>query len=294
MTNPATLGFIGLGVMGEPMCRHLVAKSGSPVVVFDLAPEPMERLAAAGAARAGSAMEVAERADIVFLSLPSGRQVEAVCEGPQGLIAVARPGQTIVDTGTSPLKLTKALAARFAAKSVDYADAPIARTRQAAEQGTLAVTVGASDAVFARIEPLIRCYAADITHCGEVGSGEVVKILNNMVLAGVVASLCEAATIARAAGIETQFLFEALSKGSADSFGLRNHGLKAIAPREFPLRAFSTAYMLKDISYALAMAEDAGFEAKAAERSAELLHAAIEAGFGDEYWPVIAKVVDGG
>ena len=292
MTNPATLGFIGLGVMGEPMCRHLVAKSGSPVTVFDLASEPMERLVAAGAARAGSVADVAERADIVFLSLPSGRQVEAICEGSQGLIAVARPGQTVVDTGTSPLKLTKALAEQFAAKGVDYADAPIARTRQAAEQGTLAVTVGASAAVFARIEPLIRCYAADITHCGEVGSGEVVKILNNMVLAGVVASLCEAAVIARSAGIETQFLFETLSKGSADSFGLRNHGLKAIAPREFPLRAFSAAYMLKDISYALAMAEDAGVEAKAAERSAELLQAAIEAGFGDEYWPTIVKVID--
>lgn len=293
MNTNQTLGFIGLGVMGEPMCRHLVAKSGSPVVIFDLVPEPVGRLAAIGATPARSAAEVARSADIIFVSLPSGKHLQAICEGPDGLIANVGPGRTVVDLGTSPLKLSKELAAKFGAGDVAYADAPVARTRQAAEQGTLAVTVGAADPVFARLEPLLRCFASEVTHCGEVGSGQVVKILNNMVVVGTVTALCEAAAIAQSTGMDTRFLFDAFSKGSADSFALRNHGLKSVAPREFPRRVFSTEYMLKDISYALAMAQDADIAANGALRSEELLKLAVEKGFGAEYWPVILTVIDG-
>lgn len=293
MNTNQTLGFIGLGVMGEPMCRHLVAKSGSPVVIFDLMPEPVGRLAAIGATPARSAAEVARSTDIIFVSLPSGKHLQAICEGPDGLIANVGPGRTVVDLGTSPLKLSKELAAKFGAGDVAYADAPVARTRQAAEQGTLAVTVGAADPVFARLEPLLRCFASEVTHCGEVGSGQVVKILNNMVVVGTVTALCEAAAIAQSTGMDTRFLFDAFSKGSADSFALRNHGLKSVAPREFPRRVFSTEYMLKDISYALAMAQDADIAANGALRSEELLKLAVEKGFGAEYWPVILTVIDG-
>lgn len=293
MTSKKTLGFIGLGVMGEPMCRHLIAKSGSPVVIFDLMPEPVGRLAALGATPARSAAEVARAADIVFVSLPSGKHLQALCEGPDGLIASMGPGRTVVDLGTSPLKLSRELAARFAAGDVAYADAPVARTRQAAEQGTLAITVGAAESAFARLEPLLRCFASEVTHCGEVGSGQVVKILNNMVVVGTVTALCEAAAIASSTGMDTKFLFDAFSKGSADSFALRNHGLKSVAPREFPRRTFSTEYMLKDISYALAMAQDADITAKGAVRSEELLKLAVEKGFGSEYWPVILTMIDG-
>ena len=293
MTSNKTLGFIGLGVMGEPMCRHLITKSGSPVVILDLAPEPVGRLAAIGARPARSVAEVAKAADIVFISLPSGKHLQAICEGPDGLIANVGPGRTVVDLGTSPLKLSRELAAKFAAGNVAYADAPVARTRQAAEQGTLAITVGAGEPVFARLEPLLRCFASEVTHCGDVGSGQVVKILNNMVVVGTVTALCEAAAIARSTGIDTKFLFDAFSKGSADSFVLRNHGLKSVAPREFPRRAFSTEYMLKDISYALAMAQDAAITAKGAMRSEELLRLAVEKGLGAEYWPVILTIIDG-
>jgi 3-hydroxyisobutyrate dehydrogenase-like beta-hydroxyacid dehydrogenase len=291
MIDKMTVGFIGLGVMGEPMCRHLVTKSGSPVVIFDLAPDPIGRLVEIGATSARSVAEVAAAANIIFVSLPSGKHLQALCEGLQGLIASVRPGQTVVDLGTSPLQLSRDLATTFMAMGVDYADAPIARTRQAAEQGTLAITVGASKPVFDSIEPLLRCFASEVTHCGDVGSGQVVKIMNNMVLVGTVTALCEAAEIARSTGIDTKFLFDTLTKGSADSFALRNHGLKSVATREFPLRAFSAEYMLKDISYALAMAQDAGIVADGAKHSQELLKRAIEQGFGAEYWPVILKVI---
>jgi 3-hydroxyisobutyrate dehydrogenase-like beta-hydroxyacid dehydrogenase len=291
MTAKATFGFIGLGVMGEPMCRHLVQKSGAQVVVHDINPEPVARLVALGARDGGSVVEVA-KADIVFISLPSGAHLQKVCEGPGGLLETVGRGRTVVDLSTSPLKLTRTLAAAFNANGVDYADAPVARTRAAAEAGTLAITVGATPQVFARIEPLLRYFAAEVTHCGDIGLGQVVKILNNMVVVGTVTALCEAAAIGESAGIATQALFEAFSKGSADSFALRNHGFKAVAAREFPERVFSTEYMLKDLSYALEMARDGQIKAEEATLGASLLQRATDKGFGANYWPVIIKIIE--
>jgi 3-hydroxyisobutyrate dehydrogenase-like beta-hydroxyacid dehydrogenase len=292
MTATATFGFIGLGVMGEPMCRHLVQKTGAKVFVHDINAEPVTRLVQAGAMDAGSVAGAA-KADIVFISMPSGIHLKKICEMAGGLLELARAGQIIVDLSTSPLKLTRELAAAFKAKGTDYADAPVARTRAAAEAGTLAISVGATAGVFGRIEPLLRCFAAEVTHCGDVGSGQVVKILNNMVVVGTVTALCEAAAIANAAGMSTETLFNALSKGSADSFALRNHGYKAVAPNEFPERVFSTDYMHKDISYALEMAKDFGIEAREAALGASLLTEASQAGFGANYWPVIIKIIEG-
>jgi 3-hydroxyisobutyrate dehydrogenase-like beta-hydroxyacid dehydrogenase len=108
-----------------------------------------------------------------------------------------------------------------------------------------------------------------------------------------VTALCEAAAIANAAGMSTETLFNALSKGSADSFALRNHGYKAVAPSEFPERVFSTDYMHKDISYALEMAKDFAIEAREAALGASLLTEASQAGFGANYWPVIIKIIEG-
>jgi 3-hydroxyisobutyrate dehydrogenase-like beta-hydroxyacid dehydrogenase len=291
MTGSSTFGFIGLGVMGEPMCRHLVQKTGSMVLIHDINAEPVARLVQAGAVDAGTIAAVA-KADIVFISMPSGAHLKKICEMPGGLLEFARAGQTIVDLSTSPLKLTRELAGTFTAKGADYADAPVARTRAAAEAGTLAISVGATKDVFARIEPLLRCFASEVTHCGDVGSGQVVKILNNMVVVGTVTALCEAAAIANSAGVSTETLFDAFSKGSADSFALRNHGYKAVAAREFPERVFSTDYMHKDVSYALDMARDAGIDAREAALGASLLTEASQAGFGANYWPVIVKVIE--
>lgn len=291
MTGSSTFGFIGLGVMGEPMCRHLVQKTKQKVLIHDINAEPVARLVQVGATDAGAISAVA-KADIVFISMPSGEHLKKICEMPGGLLESARAGQTIVDLSTSPLKLTRELAGIFAAKGADYADAPVARTRAAAEAGTLAISVGATPDVFRRIEPLLRTFASDVTHCGDVGTGQIVKILNNMVVVGTVTALCEAAAIANAAGMSTQTLFDALSKGSADSFALRNHGYKAVAAQEFPERVFSTDYMHKDVSYALDMAKDAGIEAREAALGARLLTEASQAGYGANYWPVIVKVIE--
>lgn len=287
------VGFVGLGVMGEPMCRNLALKCGQTVYGFDRQAAPLQRLAEHGVITASSLVELAERCHTIFLSLPSGEHVSAVCEGPDGLLAMMEPGQTLVDTSTSPVDLTRRIAAAFAERGVRYADAPIARTRQAAEEGTLAITVGSDDETFAVIRPLLACCGTDITHCGPVGSGQVVKLLNNMVVIETVTAFSEAAAIAARSGVSRELLFDAFTKGSADSFALRNHGLKSVLPQVFPERAFSTSYARKDMSYALALAADAGIEAGGACNSNTLLERAIEAGDGDLYWPVISRIIAG-
>ncbi len=288
MPDYKTIGFIGLGVMGEPICRNLVKKSGVPVTVFDLAPDPLARLRAEGASVAGAVAEIVDNSDIVFLCLPSAKHARAVFEG-DGILKNARKGQVVVDLGTSSVNQTRDFARQLQAKGAVWADAPIARTRQAAQDGTLSVMVGASPELYAAIEPLIRCFATDVTLCGDVGAGQVTKILNNMVLFETVNALSEAVAVAKGNGVDPKLLLETLSKGSADSFALRNHGLKAIVLGVFPDRAFSTEYALKDLSYALELARDAGIRIRGAELIGTVLQEVIDAGSGDAYFPVIAK-----
>ncbi|MGN6114865.1 MAG: NAD(P)-dependent oxidoreductase [Nitrobacter sp.] len=286
-----TIGFIGLGVMGEPICRNLARKSGRSVLGFDLADAPLQRLAEDGVTRAASPAALAQQCGVIFLALPSGKHVEAVCGGPDGLLAHATAQHTIVDLGTSAVDLTRSLAGRFAAKGTGYADAPIARTRQAAEEGTLSVMVGADAATFVKLKPLIETFATDITHCGPVGSGQVVKILNNMVLMQTVVALAEALEAAKRAGLDGRLLFETLMKGSADSFALRNHGMKAMLVDTFPERAFSTQYARKDLGYALDLARSVDVRMEGAELADRLLAATTDQGFGDLYWPVVSRVI---
>jgi 3-hydroxyisobutyrate dehydrogenase len=288
MPDYKTIGFIGLGVMGEPICRNLVKKSGRRVLAFDLVAEPRARLRGEGAEVAASVADVLRQSDLVFLCLPSAKHVRAVFEG-NGILRNVKSGQVIVDLGTSSVNQTRDFATQLAAKGASWADAPIARTRQAAQDGTLSVMVGTTPPLYTAIEPLIRCFATDVTLCGDVGAGQVTKILNNMVLFETVHALAEAVAVARHNGVDAKLLLETLSKGSADSFALRNHGMKAILPGVFPERAFSTEYALKDLSYALELASDAGIRIRGAELVGLILQEAIDAGSGANYFPVIAK-----
>ncbi len=291
MAAMKTIGFIGLGVMGEPICRNLARKSGARVVAFDIAPEPLARLRDEGAAVAASVADAVKQSELIFTCLPSAKHLRMVFEG-DGILNNIRAGQVVVDLGTSSVNQTRDFARQLQAKAASWADAPIARTRQAAQDGTLSVMVGAPPELFAAIEPLIRCFATDVTRCGDVGAGQVTKILNNMVLFETVNALAEAVALAKRNGVDPALLLDTLSKGSADSFALRNHGIKAIVPGNFPERAFSTEYALKDLSYALELAADAGIKVRGAELIGEILQEAINAGDGDSYFPVIARLVD--
>lgn len=291
----STIGFIGLGVMGEAMCRNLAQKGAWKVIAFDQRMEPLERLKADNVGIASSLRGLAQAVDIVLMCLPGGREVEIVTEGAEGLIALMRPGQTLVDMSTAPPALMRRLAADLAAKGADFADAPIARTRRAAVDGTLSIMVGGLPEVFARIKPILDTMGNEITHCGDVGAGQVVKIMNNMVLFETTMALAEAISIAEASGVDGKLLFETMSKGSADSFCLRNHGMKHLLPQDYPEGAFSVRYAQKDLSYARDMAKAAGIKARGADLVASLFDEAIASGDGDRYTPVIRRQMkDGG
>ena len=286
------IGFIGTGVMGEPMCRNLVRKHDGPVTAYDLDPAPLERLAADGAAITSSIAALAGACDLILLSLPSGREVRTVCLGESGLIDHLPTGCTVVDTSTAPPALARELESAFAARGVAFADAPIARTRQAAIDGTLSIMVGGDTALVERLRPLLAHIARDVTHCGPVGSGQAVKILNNMILFQNVRALAEGLTIARRQGIEPQTFLEAVGRSSGDSFALRNHGMKAMLEGRFPEDAFPVTYALKDLDYALDLAQESGVDAEGAALVKALFTEAIECGLGARYHPVIATLID--
>lgn len=289
MANATPLGFIGLGVMGSGMCANLRRKQGAPLHVFDMQPDAVAAQVAAGAIVAGSVAEVARRAEVIFLSLPGGAQVRAVC----GEIAAhAAPGAIVVDLSTTAVADAREVAAMLADKGITFADAPVARTRQAAIDGTLSIMVGASDQVFARVEPLLRTMGSDVTHCGGVGCGQVVKLINNTLLFEQVAAIAEMLVVAERAGVTADKLIEAVGLGSGNSFALQTHARKAMAPRDFPEKAFPSTYAVKDLGYTIELAGQVGVEPRVARLAAQYYQAAVDAGIGDKYFPAIIELVD--
>jgi 3-hydroxyisobutyrate dehydrogenase-like beta-hydroxyacid dehydrogenase len=288
-----TLGFIGLGVMGEPMCSNLVRKQKLPVFGNDVHAAPIERLAAEGLKPAASIADVAANADVIFLSLPSIKEVKQVCLGEGGIVAAGGRVHTIVDMSTSDVKETRELAATLQEKGITLIDAPVARMRQAAKDGTLSIMVGSTDEEFKLVEPFLSTMGSDVTHCGAIGNGQVVKILNNMVVFMTVHALAEALAIGREAGVDGALLFDVMSKGSADSFALRTPGQKALVPNHFPEQAFPTDYAIKDIKLALELAKQGGIDAKAATATTELLQASSKAGYALNYYPAFINLIAG-
>lgn len=285
------IGFIGLGTMGEPMCRNLAEKSGEKVLAFDLDAAPLERLKAQGVEAASSVRDIAERCSHVFLSLPGVPEVKTVCAGPGSLMLHAHAGTYIVDCSTATVALARELHSRFEARGVHFADAPVARTRAAADKGTLAIMVGGAEQVYRRIKPLLAHMGTDITHCGGPGAGQATKLINNMVLFQNVVALAEALTLARKSGLSGTKVFETLMTGSADSFALRHHGIKAMLPDEFPERAFSVQYALKDMEYLLEFARQVKVELTGAKNAMAALERAAVAGNRTKYFPVLAKTI---
>jgi 3-hydroxyisobutyrate dehydrogenase-like beta-hydroxyacid dehydrogenase len=285
------IGFIGVGVMGQPMCRHLAVKSGLKVLAFDTDPAPLRKLAGHGV-KAASVDEIVRAADMIFMSLPSGEIVEQVVLGEHGLLDKTRAGQTVVDLSTSPYETARKLAEALGARGVRFADAPVMRTRVAAESGTLAVPVGADDETFALIEPYIAMFATDVMHVGKPGAGQVVKILNNMVVYETVLALAEARAIGARVGMDPDKLFAAFAAGSADSFALHNQGMKAIAPQNFPEKAFPVTYARKDLVYAVELGRQVGVNTTGAKNLVACFDEAIAAGWGEKYAPAISLVFE--
>jgi 3-hydroxyisobutyrate dehydrogenase-like beta-hydroxyacid dehydrogenase len=283
------IGFVGLGVMGGPMCRNMALKHGGEVIAFDMNDAAFASLEGTKGRRAASVAEIAARADVVFLSLPGGPQVEQVC---LALTSGARKPSVIVDLSTTTVADARNIGEALQAKGVAFADAPVARTREAAQRGELSIMVGADDALFSRVEPLLRYIGSDVTHCGRVGCGQVVKLINNALVFEHTMALAEMMVLGQRAGVEPATLLDAVSKGSGDSFVLRNHGRKAMLPRQFPDKSFSPEYALKDIGYVLELAAQTGVATHVTQLAKRYYAATAQHGFSGRYFPSVIEIVD--
>lgn len=292
--NTATIGFIGLGVMGGPMCRNVALKHAGDVIAFDLNDAAFALLSDTKAQRANSISDVAARADIVFLSLPGGPQVQQVCLGPDGLSAGQPRVRTIVDLSTTTVASAREVAKALKETGIEFVDAPVARTREAAQRGELSIMVGASTDLFAQLEPLLRYMGSDVTLCGEVGCGQVVKLVNNALVFEHTVALAEMMVLGERAGVAPAALLDAVSKGSGNSFVLNNHGRKAMLPREFPEKAFPPEYVLKDLSYVLELAEQTEVKVRVAQLAEDYYEAASTKGWSGRYFPCVIELIEQG
>jgi len=292
--NPVVIGFVGLGVMGGPMCRNMALKHAGEVLAFDMNAAAFHMLEGTKARRAASVAELAARADVVFLSLPGGPQVEQVCLGDGGLTSGARKPSAIVDLSTTTVASARSVAERLAALGVGFADAPVARTREAAQRGELSIMVGAPAELYASIDPLLHYVGSDVTHCGDVGCGQVVKLINNALVFENTMALAEMMVLGERAGVQPAVLLDAVSKGSGDSFVLRNHGRKAMLPRQFPEKSFPPEYVLKDLSYVLELADQTKLAAHVTRLAKRYYTATAQGGWSGRYFPAVIEVVDSG
>ena len=288
--STAVIGFIGLGVMGGPMCRNMALKHAGDVIAFDMNDAAFAAIEGTKGRRVASVADIAAQADVVFLSLPGGPQVEQVCAA---LTSGARKPSVIADLSTTTVASARNTGEALKAKGVEFADAPVARTREAAQRGELSIMVGADDALFARVEPLLRYIGSDVTHCGRIGCGQVVKLINNALVIENTMALAEMMVLGERAGVEPATLLDAVSKGSGDSFVLRNHGRKAMLPRQFPDKSFSPEYVLKDIGYVLELAGQTGTATHVTQLAKRYYESTARNGFSGRYFPAVIEVVYG-
>lgn len=273
------------------MCSNVAQKHAGRVIAFDMNEQAFSILEDTKGERASSVAAISVEADIFLLSLPGGPQVKTVAAE---VAQYARPGATIVDLSTTPVSLAREVAAALMPQGIDFADAPVARTRDAAQRGELSIMVGATSQVFERIKPILDYMATDITHGGDVGAGQVLKLVNNMLVFEHVVMLAEMMVVGERAGVDPAVLLEAVSKGSGDSFALRNHARKSMLPRDFPERSFPPEYVLKDIDYVFQLAAETGVPIKAAETVRRYYETAIEKGLGGRYYPGVIRLVEDG
>jgi 2-hydroxy-3-oxopropionate reductase len=244
------IGFIGLGAMGKPMATNLI-KKGFSLVIFDLFLEKMEPLRVLGAEQANSCKEVAEGCPIIITMLPSSPDVREAVLGKNGVIEGVRKGSILIDMSTIDPIMTREIASILKKKEAEMLDAPVARGVAAAIEGTLVIYVGGKKDVFEKCRSILQVMGTDIYHVGEIGAGEVCKIVNNVMVATTTAALAEAMVLGVKAGVHPDVLFEALSSGSGNSFVLQNHYKNHVMKGKFEEGVFPVDYMLKDLGLAL-------------------------------------------
>ena len=288
--NINKIGFVGLGVMGMPMFKNVAKSEEFSLQGFDNDKSKLGTLQKMNMKQALNIEEIYKANDLIITCLPGGKQVEELYY-KENAMSFIKENQIIIDMSTSQPDLMLKLEKDLKIKNAFIADAPIAKTRQAAIDGTLAIMVGATNDIFKKIKPILELMGSDIMHCGPVGTGQFTKIINNMILFQNVLALTEASKIAEHYKIDTKTLFKNISNCSGDSFALKNHGLKSIVQDNFPNPAFSVKYAQKDLTYALEMANQMGLSTPGSTTINNLFTKAIDEGYGDLYFPVIKKIL---
>lgn len=286
------IGFIGVGLMGHGMAKNIVTKGYPLVVMGHRNREPVEHLVLLGAKEAKTAREVAAACDIVHLCVTGSTQVEALVRGPDGLLAGAKPGMIIIDCSTSNPVSTLALAAEAKAAGVAFADAPLSRTPKEAEAGTLDTMVGADPETFARIEPVLRCWAGLVVHLGPVSLGHKMKLVGNFVAMGYAALYSEAIAISRKAGLSIEQFHSVIGAGRMRSPFYDTFMQWSLVGDENAHR-FTISNAHKDMRYLASMANELGI-VNGIQAQVKNSFAAMEAaGKGDKFVPMLADFVAG-
>ena len=284
------VSFIGLGAMGGAMCANLAQQSPVSTLAYDLDVNKIQEAVAAGAVAARDLGDAC-RADIVFVCVPGEDETRAVCLGDGGVCDHARAGQVVVDCTTATARVNREVAEVLELKGALFADAPVARGVPNAKAGTLSITVGGSREVFDLIAPWLGYMGSDVAYCGPVGTGTVMKLMNNMVLFQNVSALAEAMAIATRSGVSRDQVFDLLGQGSADSFALRRHG-SFMTSGDYPADRFPTAYSKKDLDYAIELADQVGVNPRGARLVRDRFSEIIEIGMGHLYSPVIYELFE--
>lgn len=286
---PQPIGFIGLGAMGGPMVRRLLGAGFAPVV-HDASPSALQAAIAAGASAAPSPAAVADAAEIVFVSLPTPDIVRAVALGADGLIQGGRM-RVYADLSTTGARVAKEVAAGLASKGVQALDAPVSGGPIGATNGTLAIMVSGDSDAFATAEPALRAIGANTTYVGDqVGQGQMVKLINNMIAATNFAVTCEGLAMGMKAGLGADILLDLLGKSSGRSFATEMMA-PAVLSRRFDF-GFRLALMHKDVKLALEEAEALGTTNLTANAARQLWNLAMAQGMGEGDFTSLAKVIE--
>jgi 2-hydroxy-3-oxopropionate reductase len=271
-----TVGVIGLGAMGRPIAERL-ALSGLPLVVIrDLADGSLTALAAAGARRAGSIAELAAEVDVVVLSLPDGAVVESVTDA---IATGGRPGLVVLDTSTIEPSRSRAIAAELARSGIDYVDAPVSGGTPGAAAGTLSVMAGGDPEALERARPVLDAIAGRVVHLGPVGSGQIAKACNQLVVLGTIEIVAEALALGGANGIDPAALRRVLLGGFAASRILELHGARMLAGDYEP--GGRARFHLKDIAVVGELKAASGTPTPAFDAAAHQLEELVARGGGD-------------
>ena len=284
-----TVGFIGVGNMGNPMASN-VLKAPFPMTVFDTNPKAMENLIQAGARRAASPREVVESSEIVLTSLPASPDVEAVYLEPGGLVDRAKPGTILIDLSSVLPSTPRKIEPVAKKRGVHFLEAPVSGGTSGAKAATLAVMVGGDAAVLKRVEPVLKSLGPNIFHVGTVGAGNTVKAINNMMACVNSLAMMEGLTLGLTAGLDPLIIYEVVKASSGGSKALERIP-KAIVPRDFE-PGFKVFLMNKDLDTFNTIAKELHVPVSFSNVAQRYQQAALAAGLGDMDTSVVATLIE--